>query len=113
MCFNISLNEYFVMTEEELWIQQNLDRHQPSNMSSYTEIIKVDREIRELYGLSDEVQPADRDDYRLTDIEKRLSQSIIHDKRRWIIRWKDTIRSSIKRNKREAAEANPIWSHYI
>ena len=101
----------FVIAEEELWIQRNLDRHQPSNKSSYTEVIKVDREIRKQYGLYDEVRPADRDGFYSTDIEQRLSQTI-HEKRRWIIRWSDTIRSSIKRNKREAAAANPIWSDY-
>ena len=29
-----------------------------------------------------------------------------------IIRWKATIHLSIKINKRETAEANPIWSYY-
>ena len=28
------------------------------------------------------------------------------------IQWREIIRSSIKRNKREAAAANPIWSYY-
>ena len=45
------------------------------------------------------------------DIEQRLSQTI-HEKRKWIIRWKETIRSSIKRNKIRAATDNPIWSYY-
>ena len=67
--------------------------------------------IRDRYGLYDEVRPADRDNLYSTDIEQRLSQTI-HEKRRWIIRWRDTIYSSIKRNKREAAADNPIWSYY-
>ena len=61
--------------------------------------------------LSDEVQPADRDDFYSTDIEQRLSQTK-HERRRWIIRWRDMIHSSIKRNKRKAAAANPIWLYY-
>lgn len=68
--FQYFIERIFVITEEELWIQRNLNRHQSSNKSSYTEIIKVDREIRKLYVLSDEVQPAGRDDYYSTDIEQ-------------------------------------------
>ena len=109
--FQHLIERIFVIAEEELWTQRNLDRHQPSNKSSYTEVIKVDREIRKLYGLYDEVRPADRDNFYSTDIEQRLLQTI-HEKRRWIIRWSATIRSSIKRNKREAAADNPIWSYY-
>ena len=74
-------------------------------------MIKVDREIRKQYGLVDEVRPADRDEFYSIDIEQRLSQTI-QEKRRWIIRWRDTIRSSIKRNKIKAATDNPIWSYY-
>ena len=37
----------------------------------------------------------------------------MNEKKKWIIRWSATIQSSIKRNKREAAAANPIWSYYI
>ena len=44
-------------------------------------------------------------------MKQQLSQPL-HEKRKWIIRWKATIRSSIKRNKKEAADANPIWTYY-
>ena len=44
-------------------------------------------------------------------MKKRLSQPL-REKRKWIITWKAAIRSSIKRIKKEAAEANPIWSYY-
>ena len=67
--FQHLIEQIFVIAEEELWIQRNLDRHQPSNKSSYTENFKVDREIHKLYGLYDEVQPADRDNFYSTDIE--------------------------------------------
>ena len=40
--FQHLIERIFVIAEEELWIQQNLDRHQLSNESSYTEVIKVD-----------------------------------------------------------------------
>ena len=109
--FQHLIERIFVIAEEKLWNQRNLDRHQPSNKSSYREVIKVDQEIRKLYGLYDEVRPADRDDFYSLDIEQRLSQTI-HEKRKWIIRWRDTIHSSIKRNKIKAATDNPIWSYY-
>ena len=109
--FQHLIERIFVIAEEELWTQRNLDRRRPSNKSSYTEVIKVDREIRRQYGLYDEVRPADRDIFYSLDIEQRLSQTI-HEKRKWIIRWRDTIRSSIKRNKIRAATDNPIWSYY-
>ena len=44
----------------EQWIQGNLNRHQPSNKSKYSEIMKIDREIPKIYGLADEVQPTDK-----------------------------------------------------
>ena len=50
----------FIITEEELWKQKNLDRHQPSNKTRYTEVIKTDQEIRQLYGLPDHVRPTYR-----------------------------------------------------
>ena len=40
--FQYFIERIFVIKEEELWIQQNLDRLQPSNKSSHTEVIKVD-----------------------------------------------------------------------
>ena len=36
----------------------------------------------------------------------------MNEKRKWIIRWSATIRSSIKRYKQEVTTANPIWSYY-
>ena len=109
--FQHLIERIFVTAEEELWNQRNLDRHQPSNKSSYTEVIKVDREIRKQYGLYDKVRPADRNDFYSIDIKQRLSQTI-QEKRRWIIRWRETIRSSIKRIKIKATTDNPIWSYY-
>lgn len=105
------IERIFVITEETLWKQRNLDRRQPDNKTRYTEVIKTDREIRKLYGLSDHVRPTDKDDFYSTDLKQRLAQPL-HEKRKWILRWKATIRSSIKRNKKAAAEANPIWSYY-
>ena len=109
--FQHLIERIFVIAEEEIWIQRNRDRHQPNHKNSYTEVIKVDREIRKLYGQSDEVRLADREDIYSIDLEQKLSQPM-NEKRRWIIRWRATIQSSIKRNKREAATANPIWSYY-
>ena len=109
--FQHMIERIFVITEETLWKQRNLDRHQPNNKTRYTEVIKTDREIRKLYGLSDHVRPTDKDEFYSTDLKQRLAQPL-HEKRKWILRWKATIRSSIKRNKRAAAEANPIWSYY-
>ena len=109
--FQHLIERIIVIAEEELWIQRNLDRHQLNHKNSYTEVIKVDQEIRKLYGQSDEFRPADRDDLYSIDLEQRLSQTM-NEKRKWTIRWSATIGSSIKRNKREAATANPIWSYY-
>ena len=91
--------------------QRNLDRHQPSNKARYTKIVKTDREIRQLYGIADHVRPTDKDIFYSTNLKQRLSQPF-HEKPKWIIRWKVKIQSSITGNKREAAEANPIWSYY-
>ena len=88
--FQHLIERMFVIAEEELWIQRNLDRHQPNHKNSYTEVIKVDREIQKLYGQSDEVQPADREDLYSIDLEQRLSQTM-NEKRKWIIRWSATI----------------------
>ena len=42
----------------------------------------------------------------MADLKQHLSQPL-HEKWQWILQWKVTICSSIKQNKREAAEANP------
>ena len=62
------IERIFVIAEEEIWIQQNQDRHQPNHKNSYTQVIKVDREIRKLYGQSDDVRPADREDIYSIDL---------------------------------------------
>lgn len=109
--FQHLIERIFVIAEEEILIQRNQDRHQPNHKNSYTEVIKVDQEIRKLYGQSDDVRPADREDIYSIDLEQRLSQTM-NEKRKWIIRWSAIIRSSIKRYKREVTTANPIWSYY-
>ena len=75
------------------WRQQNLDRHRPKNKTNYAKVIKTDREIRQLYGLSDEVCPTDKDLFYKVDIDTRLSQEL-HEKQRWIKRWRPAIQSS-------------------
>ena len=80
----------FAVCEEEMWKQRNLDRHKPKNKSNYAAIIHVDREIRQLYGLRDEVCTDDVFTFYNMDLETRLAQTI-HAKKRWIIRWKPTI----------------------
>ena len=109
--FQHLIERIFVIAEEEIWIQRNQDRYQPNHKNSYTEVIKVDREIQKLYGQSDDVRPADREDIYSIDLEQRLSQTM-NEKRKWIIKWSATIRSSIKRYKREVTTANPIWLYY-
>ena len=83
--FQNLIEQIFEITEKELWKQRCLDRHQPKNKSRYTEIIKTDREISKLYGLADEVKPADKETFFPLDLENRLSQPL-HEKKRWIIR---------------------------
>ena len=109
--FQHLIERIFIITEEALWKQRNLDRHQPKNKTRYTEVIKTDREIRQLYGLADQVRPTDKDTFYSTNLKQRLSQPL-YAKWKWIIRWKAAIRSSIKRSKREATDAKPIWTYY-
>lgn len=59
--FQYLIEQIFIITEEELWIQRILDRYEPSNKSRYTEVNKIDWEIQKLYGLVDEVWPNDRE----------------------------------------------------
>lgn len=59
------------------------DRHRPKNKTNYAEIIKTDREIRQLYGLIDEVCPTDKDRFYKVDIDTRISQEL-HKKQRWL-----------------------------
>ena len=49
--FQHLIERIFIITEETLWQQRNLDRHQPNNKTRYTGVIKTDRKIRKLYVL--------------------------------------------------------------
>ena len=40
--FQHLIERIFVIAEEEIWIQRNLDWHQLNHKNSYTEVIKVD-----------------------------------------------------------------------
>ena len=101
-----------MICQEELWQQRNLDRHQPKNKRNYAAVIKTDREVSKLYGLSDEVCPNDTDLFFEVDLETRLAQPL-YEKNRWIVRWKQAIYSSRKRAKRDALNnTTSIWQYF-
>ena len=110
--FQALIEKIFVICQEELWQQRNLDRHKPNNKRNYAAVIKTDREIRKQYGLFDEVCPNDIDLFFDVDLETRLAQTL-SEKQKWIIRWKQAIKSSQKRAKRDALiNTKSIWQYY-
>lgn len=68
--FQHLIERIFVIMEETLWKQRNLDRHQSNKKTRYTEVIKTDREIRKFYGLSNHVRPTDKDNFYSTDFKQ-------------------------------------------
>lgn len=110
--FQKLIEKMFIVCDEEMWKQRNLDRYKPKNKRNYAAIIQVDREIRHLYGLRDEVCTDDIATFYKTDLETQLAQPL-HVKKRWITRWKPTIQSSRKRAKRDATRnTKAIWTFY-
>ena len=111
--FQLLIEKFFIIYEEELWQQQNLDRHRPKNKTNYAEIIKTDREVHQLYGFSDEVCPTDKDQFYKVDLDTRISQQL-HEKQRWITRWRPAIQSSRKRAKRDTiTNTQEIWKYFV
>ena len=95
-----------------MWKQRNLDRHKPNNGSNYSAIIKVDREIRCLYGYRDEVCTDDSPTFYRTDIDTILAKPL-KTKQQWITRWKPAILSSRKRATRDAIRnTQPIYTFF-
>ena len=82
------------------------------DQTNYAEVIKTDREIRKLYGLSDEICPTDKELFYKIDIDERISQEL-HKKQRWITRWRPAIQSSRKRAKRNGTtNTKAIWTYF-
>ena len=110
--FQLLIEKFFVICEEEIWRQRNLDRHRPKNKTNHAAIIKTDREVRQLYGLHDEVCPTDKEQFYKIDLDTRINQTI-HEKQRWIKRWRPAIQSSRKRAKRDAiTNTTVIWKYF-
>ena len=110
--FQELIEAIFNICDDELWNQRNLDRHKPKNKTNYTAVIKTDREIRKLYGYWNEVRAIDTDTLYKVDLETKLKETM-HEKSKWIIRWKPAILSSRARAKREGvSNTKPIWKHF-
>ena len=106
------IEKIFNVCEDEMWKQRNLDRHKPNNGSNYSAIIKVDREIRCLYGYRDEVCTDDSPIFYKTEIDTLLAQTL-KTKQQWITRWKPAILSSRKRATRDATRnTKPIYKFF-
>lgn len=110
--FQKLIEKMFAVCEEEMWKQRNLDRHKPKNKSNYATIIHVDRQIRQLYRLSDKVCIDGISTLYKMELETRLAQPL-YAKKKWITRWKPTIQLSRKRAKRDATcNTKAIQSFY-
>ena len=110
--FQALIEKFFVICQEEMWEQRNLDRHRPNNKRNYAAVIKTDREVSKLYGLKDEICPNDKDQFYDVNLETRLAQTLSA-KQQWVVRWKPAIKACQKRAKRDSLiNTKPIWQHY-
>ena len=82
--FQALIEKIFIICENEVWNQRNLDRHKPKNKSNYAAVIKTNCVIKKLYGLYDEVRAADIDLFFKTDINKLLEHTLSN-KKKWIV----------------------------
>ena len=82
--FQALIEKFFVICQEEMWEQRNLDCHKPNNKRNYAAVIKTDREVSKLYGLKDEVCPNDRDQFYDVNLETRLAQTLSA-KQQWVV----------------------------
>ena len=110
--FQRLISKLFLLAKDEMWRQRNLDRHNPKNKTNYSAVIKVDRQIKELYGLRDQVCVDDIDTcYKMSMDDLITSETIT--KQNWVQRWRNTIMSSVKRAKRDdTGNVTKIWQHF-
>ena len=59
-----------------MWEQRKKDRHQPGNKTNHSATIKVDRDIRGLYSMRNQVRVDDVDEFFTKDIDELLEQTI-------------------------------------
>ena len=110
--FQALIKKFFVICQEEMWEQQNLDRHKPNNKRNYAAVIKTDREVSKLYELKDEVCPNDRDQLYDLNLETCLAQTLSA-KQKWVIRWKPRIKASQKRAQQDSLiDTKPLTQRF-
>ena len=92
--FQTIIGSIFTTAPEEMWVQQNKDRHNCNNGANSTTVEKADNKIKGLYKktIDSVLHYKHREKYFPLTLEQQIQQSLKKKKKRqWIMCWKDGI----------------------